>query len=371
MPRRLALRNERSYGPQLHSPFGDIVNNYSILHLFRWDKKFVLPFRKLIHENFSDDVHNFIIYENLKQEVIPYSSDTVIYSSLLKNVFAIFNAFHSADKIFIHGLFSINILYILLIQPWSLKKCYWVMWGGDLYAHEVKNKSWHSRKKEFIKRVLIKRFGNFVNYVDGDYELAKKWYCANGKLHKCFMYPSNIYYDRKIEFKIGNEINLLVGNSADRSNNHLDIFYKLLMYKNYNIKIFCPLSYGDKDYAEIISKKGTELFGEKFVALINFMPFDKYISMLKNIDIAFFAHKRQQAFGNTISLLGLGKKVYIRRDVTQWIIFNDIGVKVFDVSNIDLLPLDDDIRENNRKKIKLYFSKEVLIKQLHDIFYGK
>ena len=42
------------------------------------------------------------------------------------------------------------------------------------------------------------------------------------------------------------------------------------------------------------------------------LPLSDYLKILGKIDIAIFNHERQQAVGNITSLLGLGKKVYIK-----------------------------------------------------------
>lgn len=214
------------------------------------------------------------------------------------------------------------------------------MWGGDFYFPE---------KQVWIKKQVIKRMGHFITYIKGDYFLAQKWYGASGEYHECFMYPSNLYKEHDIKQKELNTINIQIGNSADPSNNHLDVLSKLVKYKDENIQIFTPLSYGDQEYAKDVIAKGKELFGEKFVALTDFMPFEKYLEFLGEIDIAIFAHKRQQAMGNTITLLGLGKKVYMRSDISPWQLFNDIDVKVFDVDDIQI----DTIDEQTKKKIKI------------------
>jgi hypothetical protein len=98
------------------------------------------------------------------------------------------------------------------------------------------------------------------------------------------------------------------------------------------------------------------------------MPFGKYLDFLGTIDIAIFAHRRQQAMGNIISLLGMGKKVYVRKDITPWTLFSEIGVKVFDFSNIDLVTIKNEVRNENVKIIKSYFSKETYISQLKLLF---
>jgi len=109
------------------------------------------------------------------------------------------------------------------------------------------------------------------------------------------------------------------------------------------------------------------MFGDKFILLLNFMPFEKYIELLGQIDIAVFAHKRQQAMGNTITLLGLGKKVYMRSDVTPWKLFLELGVKIFDVENINFSQISPHEVELNNKIISKYFSTFRLTKQWSQI----
>ncbi|MBD3808756.1 MAG: TDP-N-acetylfucosamine:lipid II N-acetylfucosaminyltransferase, partial [Epsilonproteobacteria bacterium] len=267
-----------------------------------------------------------------------------------------------SDKIIIHGLWSNSLVKLLFLQPWLLKKCYWVMWGGDFYFPETQ--SW-------IKKQVIKRMGHFITYIKGDYELAQKWYEAKGKYHECFMYPSNLYKEYNIKPKKHGTINIQLGNSADPTNNHMDVLKQLAKYKDENIQIFAPLSYGDQEYAKEVILKGKEIFGDKFIPLTEFMPFEKYLEFLSEIDIAIFAHKRQQAMGNTITLLGLGKKVYMRSDITPWQLFKDIDVKVFDVENIDIELIDVEMQKQNQEKIKDYFSKENYLHQLQNLFWSK
>ena len=188
-------------------------------------------------------------------------------------------------------------------------------------------------------------------------------------LHECFMYPSNLYKEYNVKPKEdGGIINIQVGNSADSTNNHIEVFEKLRKYKDWNIKIYVPLSYSDQDYVKGVIAKGKAIFGDKFIALIDFMPFEKYLDFLGAIDIAIFAHKRQQAMGNTISLLGMGKKVYMRNDITPWTLFGEIGVKVFDFNSIDLTPIKSEVMNENIKIIKSYFSEKKYIRQLKILF---
>ena len=98
------------------------------------------------------------------------------------------------------------------------------------------------------------------------------------------------------------------------------------------------------------------------------MPFEKYLEFLGKIDIAVFAHKRQQAMGNMTTLLGLGKKVYLRSDVTPWEFYSKLGVKVFDVDGLELLPIHKDEATRNRQIVAGNFSHDALVAQLREIF---
>lgn len=138
--------------------------------------------------------------------------------------------------------------------------------------------------------------------------------------------------------------------------------------------IICPLSYAHEsnpEYKAMVINKGKELFGEKFIPLTEFMPFEKYLEILDKVDIAIFNHKRQQALGNITTLLGLGKKVYIREEITTWQFCKDHDLKVYSANvNYDDLfeEMDEGIRQKNIENVKSKFSEEKLVEDLKQIF---
>ncbi|MFA6143774.1 MAG: TDP-N-acetylfucosamine:lipid II N-acetylfucosaminyltransferase [Sulfuricurvum sp.] len=330
----------------------------NILHIMVLEK-FIPPFMNFIDMNFDSSNHVYMILGRQRMDYGLTNEHQIVWIDGLLNLPKLFSALYKAKKVIIHGLWSEPLLKILFIQPWLLKKSYHVMWGGDFYFPE--EQSW-------IKKQVIKKIGHFITYIKGDYLLAQKLYGAKGEYHECFMYPSNLYHEYDIKPKEYSIINIQLGNSADSTNNHIDMLEKLRKYKDENINIYVPLSYGEKEYAIDVITKGKEIFGEKFIPLTEFVPFDNYLELLGDIDIAIFAHKRQQAMGNTITLLGLGKKVYMRNDIVTWQFLKTIDIEVFDVENIEIDILDNNIKGNNKQKIKDYFSKENLIVQLKSIF---
>jgi hypothetical protein len=240
------------------------------------------------------------------------------------------------------------------------------MWGGDLYTYQLGYRNWKWKIKEFFRRPVIKKIGHLVTYIEGDVALARKWYKAKGEYHECLMYTSNLYQEYKLPKNSCKTINIQVGNSASSSNNHLEVLKKLLPYKDKNICIYLPLSYGSPEYAKQVIKQGREWFGDKFKPLTGMLPFNEYLAFLGKIDIAIFNHNRQQAMGNTITLLGLGKTVYIRSDTTQWQFFKDKGITIRDVEQLHTLECEN--LNENISKIKTYFSQGNYLKQLENLF---
>lgn len=340
----------------------------TILHICLLDK-FIPPFIDFVEESFEFKQHKFLLIGDINKFPVRLGRN-VIQLKRKSQFFMLLREVNEARKIILHSFYPSPIVLVLAAQPWLLKKCYWVMWGGDLYHHQLRLRGIWSNIQEAIRAFVIKRIGHFVTYIKGDYELAQKWYGVKGEYHKCLMYPSNLYKEYAVPPKQGESINILVGNSADPTNNHAEVFEKLSLYKDDSIQIYCPLSYGQADYADRIVKLGTELFGSKFTPLLDFMPFEKYLELLGQIDIAVFAHRRQQAMGNTITLLGLGKKVFLQSNITSWQAFQGWGVKVFDFQYLDLRNLDLNCRMYNQQIIATHFSQATLDQQWRDIFKG-
>jgi len=323
-----------------------------ILHIST-DLKFIIPFIDIINKHYNINEHKFIVITK-KNKITP--QDNITFINNKSQVLEILFELNQNNKIILHGIFSDMLLTILFFQPWLAKRCYWVMLGGDFYFPE---------KQSWVKKKMIKRIRHFITYLKGDFQYAKTWYGAKGEYHECFMYPSNLYKDYNVNFKKNNAINIQIGNSADPTNNQIEVLEKLKKYKNENIKVYAPLSYSvDQSYAEAVISKGKEIFEDRFIPILNFMQFKEYLDFLGNIDIAIFAHKRQQAMGNIITLLGLGKKIYIRTNITSWQFFKDIDVRLFDYNKLELDSLDKITKKANIDKIKSYFSEDDYLKQL-------
>ncbi|WP_338589242.1 TDP-N-acetylfucosamine:lipid II N-acetylfucosaminyltransferase [Shewanella khirikhana] len=350
-----------------------------ILHLAYLDK-FIPGFIELVRQHFAGDPHTIITFGDIKEHPYVQSSSMFNFATLksVRKILQLIAAMHRNDKIILHGLFSSHLVLLLCFMPWLHKKCDWIIWGGDLYYHKlaVKNARYHIL--EVFRKFLISRLGGFITYVEGDYNNARQWYHASGKLHECIMYKSNIYSgtalteDDLTEADAPNaiKVNIQIGNSADPTNNHQQVFEQLvkLDVPNRVGKIYCPLSYGDPVYAAEIKKLGEAMFGDRFYPLMDFMPLSQYDQILDEVNIAIFAHNRQQAMGNTINLLGRGKTVYMRDDTSSYALLTKLGITVFSLDDLSLDVQPRAVAIANNQRVRNYFSEDNLVKQLKSIF---
>lgn len=343
-----------------------------ILHIGKLDK-FTSPFVEMINEHFEASRHEFIFFRgSVSFSRSPFSNLTVMEDGLRNRLVHYANliyAMHRAEKIILHGMFQLRTIQLLWAMPWLLKKCYWIIWGGDLYVPAPIKEAKRWRRKEFFRRAVIRKMGYLVTGNAGDFALARSRYGAKGAQVDCVCYPSNTFSGApKPRANKGDTLGILVGNSATATNRHFYVFEKLAPYKDRNIVIYCPLSYGDRAYAEAVADKGTAMFGEKFVPLFDFLPYEQYLDVLSDIDIAVFAHERQQAFGNIVALLGMGRKVFITRKSTLWNYFRGKGLRVFDVESLDLVPLKPDLGASNSRVVRQEYAPDALLRSLDRLF---
>ena len=346
-------------------------NRISILHIFN-DPKFSSGyFEFLIRHKVDLKNHSLFHYRCKKTTCNDYGMDTVFaphFFSIIPNLVLLKSLFQ-ANKIIIHSLAAPYLLFYLFLFPSLAHKSFWAIWGKDLYFYKnLEHPRIYHKVYEFFRKKVIKNIPNIIGFSKRDVELARKWYGTKAKLHFSFSYPSNCYEEYPQSVGCNDEVVILVGNSADPSNEHREAFSIIKKYTDEKIKIISPLSYGDKKYAKYVKDLGYELFGDKFVALEDMLTKKKYFSLLADVDIGLFAHKRQQAMGSIIALLGMKKKVYIRNDITTWGTLSELGLKLYDLNEFDTSMPDEKVMVNNHVKIKDYFSEESLLRQWLNIF---
>lgn len=348
------------------------------------ESSFIKSYINFINENFDKNEHKFLIIDGIKEENIKISSDENVikyiskgreFNGIIKKIFLIlqlpilylklFNYCRNSEKIYFHGLFDFRIIMFLYIFNGFLYRGNWIIWGGDLYNSL-------SKKELFYKiEYFVKNKMKYVStLVPEDYNEAKNKYNIKGEYRKAiYINPIKLEYLDALENNNKKEETFIqIGNSADPQNNHIEILKKLSKFKNENIKIYCPLSYGDLNYGKEVEKYGKNIFGEKLICLFKFLTPKEYSKYLSEIDILIFNHKRQQGLGNIFALGYLNKKIYIRDDISTWNYLTDeLELKIYNSNTIDNENFEEfikNIKNENKEKILNSVYSEKYIKNI-------
>lgn len=184
------------------------------------------------------------------------------------------------------------------------------------------------------KNVLIQRVDYFSSPIPEDYELLKaalghQFRAEYVQLNYASVEGTLTHGGRGV---LGNDI--LLGNSATGTNNHLEILNMLSSIDIGDRKVVVPLSYGSQEYGDEIEKYGRRLLGNNFVPIRNFMPLAEYNLLISSCSIAIMNHRRQQALGNIGTILCNGAKLFLDENNVVYKFFRRKGAYVFSVREI-------------------------------------
>lgn len=357
------------------------MKNY---HIMVWDK-YINEYIDFINKNFNRNEHIFLVIKGkaltrMNGKVVQYEN-VILFEDNYSSIFNIKRIISKAENVILHSLFNMKINYMLFFNKNIIRKSNWVIWGGDLYYFKYRRRSLKSNLKEVIRKRIISNLREITAIIKGDYNLAIDVYGGNAVYnYASYILPVNFDMLDKVKDISKNkskDIYIQVGNSADKTNNHVEILHCLEKYKDNSIKILCPLSYGDKEYAREIIDLGESIFGAKFIKITNYLSSEEYSEVLSKVDIAIFNHERQQGLGNILALLYLGKKVYIRSDTTPWEYFINKNIKAYDTLRInsqtfkEFEELENNINILNSKILKQEFSNESYINMWKNVFTKK
>lgn len=290
------------------------------------------------------------------------------------------------DVIVLHGLRT-EAFELLNMLPHRIKVV-WFAWGYDLYSIPTKKHpfikiplyrpltkrairndlrgylaEWHVelnylRDKRSIEKA-ISRVDYFSGVIPQEYEMMKRNPFFKAKRLDFHYFNLN---DEVSEANLRNPSpmgnNILVGNSGDPTNNHLDVFQYLKGIENLDKKIYVPLSYGGTEkYREKVKSVGKEYWGDCFVPLETFLPYEEYCKIISSCGNVIMFHERQQAMSNIRQELWYGCKVFMSSSGLAYRFYNDLGLQVFSVQHdlnakrIDSPLLSLEVERNRLKMI--------------------
>lgn len=352
------------------------------MHIFP-ESIFLEYFIEFLKKHFVLNDHIFITLGNgsssSSDEYLDSINDFKSINFNKKNFRDILKFLDTSDLIILHSIamrrFSI-IYFIILLYPYFIKKTVWVIWGYDLYDIVAKERSYKRSLYFILKKMLVRKIP-YVVARSPDYKRLQKWYGSYAIRISIEPLYSGGYYEvapRHSRDNASQSFNIILGNSANEENRHLDVLEFLSKYKDDNIKIHIPLSYGDAKYAEIVKIKARSVFGEKVVFLETFMPPEEYRKYLTQMDIGIFNNNRQQALGNLAYLFATGAKIYINEDSPLWELFAELNFAVHPISNLgeicyeEFVDLDRNELDANSQKAREIYSEEHGVMCWNEVF---
>jgi len=336
--------------------------NFKYLHIMCMNSRYNLNIIKMVNENtleFKEDEHLFVLTdEQYKDEVSCYNN--VIFDEEVLRFLVKGNSEYllRAKYIFMHSL-PLSYIQLLFLKERIAKKIIWCIWGHDLYRESIfKGKKFNAYRqvKQLISNCLfhiikvnkIKKFYGIGIGFKYDVLEARKLY---GYKIKVIMTPYGFGYSKRevdtaieeynnISADKKQHLKIMLGHSAFPFLRHKEILNKLLLYKNEDIKIVIPLSYGIKEYGEKVERLAKELFQDKVEIIKDYMLPKDYVKFLLSVDIAIFDFEHQSAINNILLLLYLNKKLYLsNKGIIRWGLTAE-GIKTYNTQEIGKLPLE-------------------------------
>lgn len=238
----------------------------------------------------------------------------------------------------------------------------WWAWGYDIYGPDrfinipllkpktqeiyklAKNTCSH-RIKEKLKKIPLMyrlRYGNkykairrvdyFQPVIRTEYELMQG---IPGFKAKEFYYPKCMDWAASLPtYSTNHQGNILVGNSASHTNNHVDVWEAIRLCIPSSSNVIFPINYGDEEYAEYLTKN-IKSESSNICFLTDYLPKEEYFRLVDSCDYAVMGVLRQQAMGNIYRCMAMGIKLFLYRDSVVYKYLKNLGSVVFAIEDIN------------------------------------
>ncbi|MFN3020014.1 TDP-N-acetylfucosamine:lipid II N-acetylfucosaminyltransferase [Chryseobacterium sp. TY3] len=276
---------------------------------------------------------SIVVFHSLPNHVIPNLS---YIDQSVRIIWCIFGFETYSD----HTIYSVNKSFDSITKKITLTKKYSVKEDIKFvlfpYIRKFKKNLYltikeRERLKKKEKLNNLKRVDYFATSFDEEKISQEKMLGFSRPLFNFWYYPVELILDLNQEVNY-DKSKIMIGHSGYRNGNHLDVVNKIKNYSFVNEDIIIPISYGEKNYIDIIKPLITKnLPGVNFIE--EFQSLDTYNNLLANVKIAIFNNRRQQALGNIIALVFLGAKVFLSEKNSFYHYLKRIGIKIFSYEN--------------------------------------
>lgn len=375
------------------------MENIEFLHVVCADTKNTYGIMSQIHKRQDMSKHRFLITasESCKERFPKlYEFDDNIFmpggnyiTRKVKSVLFFYRMLASAKNIVWHSLFFGTQRYIWLIYFYRrfLKKSIWIEWGADLYNWTFPNNTLRNRIKNYVNKKIRSSFNKVglifpvdkEEYIKQFGDRAKFFYTPMPNPRKGDSELIEYIYSLKPRENRNKKI-VQIGHNAFTFNNHFYLFDILKQYKNEDVIFFLPISYGiygingqygSKKYYDAVRRFARKLFGKKILIHTENIPFDDYISLLWNIDVAVFDFDRPCGLGTIRILALMEKKIFLPSGTPFYDFLQSIGIPVCDTKRIQDMSYEEfvaPVRYRDNSWIKSYLNNGSVMEHWNNMF---
>jgi hypothetical protein len=380
-------------------------------HFFPLESPFVDSFISFVDRNFD-------INDNVFIQTCPKSNSnfTSRYINNVKYILPspsgiaeIHNLVDRSDRIFIHSCFG-DILNIF--DSYTGDKTFSIIWwGSDIASYIYRNiyNRMDTKTRNFILGSPDKLVLSTYKQIESEYVTWAKTYkillntsyflgYAN-KTTDClsnlfglqiptlpFKYSSPtelsiVASDAKLPDDLTNlkqkyEYVILLNHSGNPVNNHITLIDALSNHYSKNFIALCPLSYGaSQPLIENFTKYGKFKLGKKFLPITDYIKPEAYSKVMEQVDILLMNTFFSGGLANIMTLLALGRKVYINKKNEDYqIMFKENSIQVFSIdsendewSRTIFEPMNPLVIQNNIKQTNYLFGDDTIAKLYQNI----